>query len=65
VTSWPAPGPQPPSAPRTRINADDRFELRDWAVILETTPEQLLEAVRAVGNRADDVRDWLRAHERE
>jgi hypothetical protein len=61
----PAAGAPSPGAPRTLIDPDNRFELRDWAVILETTPEQLREAVRAVGQRVDDVRDWLRAQGQE
>jgi hypothetical protein len=51
-----------PAAPRDHMNLQDRFELRDWALILDTSPERLLEAAGAVGNRVTDVEDWLRSH---
>jgi bifunctional non-homologous end joining protein LigD len=46
---------------RTVIEIEDRFALRDWAMILNTTPDRLLEAVRTVGNRVDNVATHLRA----
>jgi hypothetical protein len=44
---------------RQRINVNQEYELRDWAKSLKTTPERLKEAVQAVGDRADKVRDFL------
>jgi len=45
---------------RERINVNQDYELRDWAKSLNTTPERLKEAVQAVGDRADKVREYLR-----
>jgi hypothetical protein len=45
---------------RDRINVHQDYELRDWAKSLNTTPERLKEAVQAVGDRADKVREYLR-----
>ena len=42
-----------PSA--TRIDIKDAAALRHWAVKLDTTPEQLKDAVTAVGDLASDV----------
>ena len=44
---------------RQRINVNQDYELRDWAKSLNTTPERIKEAVQAVGDRADKVRDYL------
>lgn len=44
---------------RTRINVNQDYELRDWAKSLNTTPERVKEAVEAVGDRADKVREYL------
>lgn len=44
---------------RQRINVNQDYELRDWAKSLHTTPERLKEAVQAVGDRADKVREYL------
>ena len=44
---------------RQRINVNEDYELRDWAKSLNTTPERLKEAVQAVGDRADKVREYL------
>lgn len=44
---------------RQRINVNQDYELRDWAKSLDTTPEKLKEAVAAVGDRADKVREYL------
>ena len=38
---------------RTRINVNQDYELRDWAKKFGVTPEQLREAVQAVGDRAE------------
>jgi len=45
---------------RERININEDYELRDWAKSLQTTPERVKEAVQAVGDRADKVREYLR-----
>jgi hypothetical protein len=44
---------------RQRINVNEDYELRDWAKSLHTTPERLKEAVQAVGDRAEKVREYL------
>jgi hypothetical protein len=44
---------------RQRINVNQEYELRDWAKSLNTTPERVKEAVQAVGDRADKVREYL------
>lgn len=44
---------------RQRISVNQDYELRDWAKSLNTTPERLKEAVAAVGDRADKVREYL------
>ena len=44
---------------RTRINVNQDYELRDWARSLNTTPERIREAVQAVGDRAEKVREYL------
>ena len=45
---------------RERININQDYELRDWSKSLGCTPEQLKEAVGAVGDRADKVREYLK-----
>ncbi|MES2977692.1 MAG: DUF3606 domain-containing protein [Pseudomonadota bacterium] len=45
---------------RERINVHQDYELRDWSKSLNTTPERLNEAVQAVGDRADRVREYLK-----
>jgi hypothetical protein len=44
---------------RDRINVNQEYELRDWAKSLNTTPDRVKEAVQAVGDRADKVREYL------
>jgi hypothetical protein len=44
---------------RQRINIHQDYELRDWAKSMNTTPERIKEAVQAVGDRADKVRDYV------
>ena len=44
---------------RSRINVNEEYELRDWSKSLGVTPEQLKNAVAAVGDRADKVREHL------
>ena len=45
---------------RERINVNQDYELRDWAKSLNTTPERIKEAVQAVGDRAEKVREYLK-----
>ena len=45
---------------RQRINIHQDYELRDWAKSLGTTPERIKEAVQAVGDRAEKVREYLK-----
>ncbi len=44
---------------RQRINDHQDYELRDWSKSLNVSPERLKEAVAAVGDRADKVREFL------
>jgi hypothetical protein len=44
---------------RQRINVNESYELRDWAKSMNTTPERIKEAVQAVGDRADKVREYI------
>ena len=44
---------------RERINVHQEYELRDWAKSMNTTPDRVKEAVQAVGDRADKVREYL------
>jgi len=44
---------------RQRINIHEDYELRDWAKSMHTTPERVKEAVQAVGDRAEKVREYL------
>ncbi len=44
---------------RERINVHQEYELRDWAKSMATTPERIKEAVQAVGDRADKVKEYL------
>lgn len=45
---------------RERISLKEDYEVRDWSKALNTTPERLKEAVSAVGDRADKVREYLK-----
>ncbi len=45
---------------RTRINVNEDYEVRDWAKKLDASPEQIREAVKAVGDRAADVEMHLK-----
>lgn len=46
-------------ADRQRISIEEDYERRDWAKSLGTTEDKLREAVQAVGNSADKVREYL------
>ncbi|RYG90217.1 MAG: DUF3606 domain-containing protein [Alphaproteobacteria bacterium] len=50
---------KPGSPDRDRINMSEDYEVRDWSESLGVTPERLEEAVNAVGNSADKVREYL------
>lgn len=45
---------------RQRIDIDQDYEVRDWAQKFGVTPEQLKAAVKAVGDRAEEVEKHLR-----
>jgi len=45
---------------RDRINLTEDYEVRDWAESLGVSQDRLREAVDAVGNSADRVRDYLK-----
>jgi hypothetical protein len=45
---------------RTRINVTEDYELQDWAKKFNATPDQIREAVKAVGDRAADVEMHLK-----
>ena len=45
---------------RDRISLSEDYEIRDWTEALGVSEAQLREAVDAVGNSADKVRDYLK-----
>ena len=45
---------------RARINTSEDYEVRDWSKKFGVTPEQLREAVKAVGSNAKDVEAHLK-----
>lgn len=45
---------------RKRINVNQEYELRDWSKKFGVTPDRLMEAVAAVGDRADKVESDLK-----
>jgi hypothetical protein len=45
---------------RTRIDTDDRFAVRDWAIVLEVTEVRLLAAIAVVGCESERVEHYLR-----
>lgn len=45
---------------RQRINLQQDYEVRDWAKKFGVSPEELKEAVKAVGDRADKVEELLK-----
>ena len=51
-------------ADRQRINVNEDYELRDWSKKFGVTPEQLKEAVKAVGTSADAVEKHLKGAKR-
>jgi hypothetical protein len=50
----------PSGQDRERINTNQDYELRNWAKVLKTTPERVKEAIHAVGDRVEKVREYLR-----
>lgn len=44
---------------RKRINVHEDYELRDWSKSLGVTSEELKRAVQAVGDSAENVRNYL------
>jgi hypothetical protein len=45
---------------RKRINLNEDYELRDWSKKFGVTPDQLKEAVKAVGDQAEKVEAHLK-----
>jgi hypothetical protein len=45
---------------RKRIDVSQAYELRDWSKKFGVSPDELDAAVRAVGDRADDVENFLK-----
>lgn len=46
---------------RTRISPSDDYEVRDWAAKLGVTKEELMAAVKQVGNQASAVEAHLKS----
>jgi len=46
---------------RQRINVNEDYELRDWSKKFGVSPDQLKEAVQAVGTQADHVQEFLKS----
>jgi len=49
---------------RARINVNQEHELRHWADKLGVSPEELRNAVKAAGDRAEQVKAHLQSHAR-
>lgn len=49
-----------PGGERQRIDVDQDQDLQEWAKKLDATPQQVKDAVKAVGTRADDVEMHLK-----
>ena len=45
---------------RKRISLSEDYEVRDWMESFGVSKEKLVEAVNAVGDGADDVREYLK-----
>jgi hypothetical protein len=45
---------------RQRIDVNEDYELRDWSKKFGVSPDQLKEAVQAVGTQADRVEAYLK-----
>jgi len=48
------------SPDRDRISLSEDYEVRDWMQTLGVSEDRLREAVKAVGNSAEKVREYLR-----
>lgn len=48
------------SPDRDRISLSEDYEVRDWSKSLGVSEARLREAVQAVGNAADKVREYLK-----
>ena len=48
------------SPDRDRISLSEDYEVRDWTKSLGVSEDELREAVDAVGNHADKVREYLK-----
>lgn len=48
------------SPDRDRISLSEEYEVRDWTESLGVSEQRLREAVAAVGNSADKVREYLK-----
>ena len=48
------------AADRSRINLEEDYEVRDWTKTLGVTKEELVAAVKAVGNSVEKVREYLK-----
>ena len=44
---------------RKLISLEEDYEVKDWTKSLGCTPDELREAVKAVGNSAGEVREYL------
>lgn len=44
---------------RQLVSVDQEYEIRDWMKSFGCTEEELRAAVKAVGNSADNVREFL------
>jgi Protein of unknown function (DUF3606) len=44
---------------RTRINVSEAYEVQDWSKTFGVSEDDLRKAVAEVGDKADDVRDFL------
>ncbi len=51
---------KPGGQDRSRINTSEDYEVRDWSTKFGVTKEQLLDAVRNVGNQPADVEAYLK-----
>ena len=51
---------KPGGQDRKRINVDEDYEVRDWSKRLGVSVEKLRAAVKAVGDRVDDVERHLK-----
>ena len=51
------------AADRARINLSQENERRDWSKRLGVTEEEVTDAVHAVGNSAEKVREYVKERE--